>query len=85
MSILTTNPSRAAADGQRARVVADAVVSAYIHEIAGAGARRGVVRNDDAAGVLARPVRTQACEGARRSFAPKPQFARRRHPRMQAA
>jgi hypothetical protein len=30
----TTQRPTAAADGQRARVVADAVVSAYIHEIA---------------------------------------------------
>jgi hypothetical protein len=95
MSILPTNPSGAAADGQRARVVADAVVSAYIHEIAraGAGARRGVGRNadsrDDGAGVMARAARTHACAGARRTsprlVAPKPQLARRRHPRVQTA
>jgi hypothetical protein len=33
MSSLTTNPARRAAGAHRARIVAEAVVSAYIHEI----------------------------------------------------
>jgi hypothetical protein len=92
MSIITTNPPRAAADGQRARVVTDAVVSSYIHEIARAGAvaRRGVeqVAGDDTAGVMARPARPHECAGAGCTSAPaprlvgrKPQSARRRYAR----
>jgi hypothetical protein len=83
MSTLTTIPPRAAADGQRARVVTDAVVSAYIHEIAraGAAARQRVQRvADDRDDVIA--SRAQVCASAGRTstsrlIARKPQSARR--------
>jgi hypothetical protein len=76
MPVLASSPVRNAIDGQRARVVTDAVISAYIHEVARAGgvARRGVERaaenRDDTAGVMARSAR---CNGARRTFAGRPE------------
>ena len=44
MTALTPNLIRPTADGQRVRVVADAVVSSYINELAGPPARRPAPR-----------------------------------------
>lgn len=41
MTTIIATPPRAAADGQRARVASDAVVSAYIHELARPAPRPG--------------------------------------------
>jgi hypothetical protein len=75
MSILASSPIRDVTDGQRARVVSDAVISAYINEVAQAGvvARRRVERvaeTRDAAGVVARSAR---CMGSRRSSVGRPE------------